>query len=153
MCIRYRYYGNKFLSISQDVISLLANNFEVKNNRSNTFSSSQGCCSYFKCWNRPYFASHISEVAPHGKSYYPYTGKPPQAVSSPVLSPNFCTFGNGGKDSAGRTPPPPGSSAYRDGRNPVSYTHLLCRPLYESLRYTIEANPKCSEYANDVWDS
>ena len=38
-------------------------------------------------------------------------------------------------------------------KNCSLFAYTLCRPLYESLRYTIEANPKCSEYANDVWDS
>lgn len=33
------------------------------------------------------------------------------------------------------------------------FAYTLCRSLYESLRYTIEAYSKYSEYANDVWGS
>jgi len=61
-----------------------------------------------------------------GKSYCPYTEKPPQAVSLPILNPNSHTFWNGGKDSADRTTPPPGNSACRDGRS-------LCRACYTGV--------------------
>lgn len=62
------------------------------------------------------------------KSYCPYTEKPPQAFSAPILNPNSRTFWSGGKDSVDRTTPPPGSSACRDGHSPciACYTGV-CR--------------------------
>ena len=67
-------------------------------------------------------------AAPHRKSYCPYTEKPPQAVSSPILNPNSCVFWNGGKDSTGRTLLLSGNSACRDGHSPciACYTGV-CR--------------------------
>lgn len=65
---------------------------------------------------------------PTWEIYCPYTEKPPQAITSPILNPNSCAFGNAGKDSADRTTPPPGNSACRDGHSPciACYTGV-CR--------------------------
>ena len=78
--------------------------------------------------NPAFFLCRNALAAPHGKSYCPYTEKPPQAVSSPILNPNSRVFWNGGKDSADRTTPPPGNSACRDGHSPciACYTGV-CR--------------------------
>ena len=80
--------------------------------------------SYLSKGENPAFFLCRTALPPHtGNSYCPYTGKPPQAVSSPILNPNSCVFWNGGKDSTGRTLLLSGNSACRDGRS-------LCRACY-----------------------
>ena len=108
-------------------ISLLQN-IENKNRSAATgLISDDGAPFLFaKRWKSGIFPTQKHLAAPHGKSYCPYKEKPPQAVSSPILNPNSCVFWNGGKDSAGRTPPPPGNSAYRNG-------HSLCRACYTGV--------------------
>ena len=79
-----------------------------------------------KCENPAFFLCRTA-LPPHtGNSYCPYTGKPPQAVSSSILNPNSRTFWNDWKDSADRTTPPPGNSACRDGHSP-------CRACYTGV--------------------
>ena len=53
------------------------------------------------------------------------TRKSRHSLFSPVLNPNSCTLGNGGKDSAGRIPSPR-NSACRDERS-------LCRACYSGV--------------------
>ena len=61
--------------------------------------------------NPAFFLSRNALLLHVGKSYCPYTEKLPQVVSSPILNPIFYAFWNGGKDSGGRIPRPPGNSA------------------------------------------
>lgn len=93
--------------------------FQIKMERHRRITSDDGAPICLKVKIR-LFPTQKCPAAPHGKSYCPYTEKPPQPVSSPILNPNSRTFWNGGKDSADRTPPPPENSVYRDG-------HSLCR--------------------------
>ena len=76
-----------------------------------------------KCENPAFFLCRNALPFHMGNQTGPYTEKPPQAVSSPILNPNSRTFWNDWKDSADRTTPPPGNSACRDGHSP-------CRACY-----------------------
>ena len=76
-----------------------------------------------KCENPAFFLCRNALPFHMGNQTGPYTEKPPQAVSSPILNPNSRTFWNDWKDSADRTAPPPGNSACRDG-------HSSCRVCY-----------------------
>ena len=79
-------------------------------------------------------------LPPHMGNHCPYTENPLQAVSSLILNPNLRTFWIGRKDSADRTTPPPGNSAYRNG-------HRWAQPLQSLLYWCLPFLPRKNDHS------